>query len=68
MTWEEAIKRSSEKTAVLLDGDYCYLKYPKGSTFHAFTGTWKIIKKCHKHVDGNWEPLGRRIAQIPKDF
>lgn len=68
MTWQEAIKRSDENTAVLLDGDFCYLRYPNGSVFHARTGSWNIIKKCHKSVDGNWEPLGRRIAPIPKDF
>jgi len=68
MTPEEAIKRSAENTAVLLDGDFCYLKYPNGHVFHARTGSWHIIKRCYKHINGNWEPLGRRIAQIPKDF
>ena len=68
MTWNEAIKKSPENTAVLRRGDFCYLKYPNESTFHARAGNWKIIKKCHEAVDGNWEPLGLRLGEISKDF
>ena len=64
MNWREAIKMSPEQTAVLRNGDFCYLKYPSGSVFHAKAGTWKIIKKCQGReasIDGNWEPLGLRL-------
>ncbi len=64
MTWRQAIKESPEDTAVLLRGDYCYLKYPNGSTFHASAGGWKIKEKCKgsdANVNGNWQPLGKRL-------
>ena len=64
MTWDRAIKESPEQTAVLRKGDYCYLKYPNGSVFHATAGNWKIINKCHgadARINGNWEPLGKRL-------
>jgi hypothetical protein len=71
MTWKEAIKKSPENTAILRRGDFCYLKYPNGSVFHATAGNWKIKKKCQgsdARIDGNWEPLGLRLGEIPKNF
>ena len=67
MTWKKAIEKSPERTAVMLRGDFCYLKYPNGSVFHARVGQFKIAEKCKgsdANVDGNWEPLGKRIGGI----
>ncbi len=61
MTWREAIKASPEGTAVLVRGNFSYLKYPTGTIYHASSGDFKIKEKCHEHVDGNWQPLGLRI-------
>ncbi len=64
MTWKKAIEKSPEKTAVLLRGDFCYLKYPNGSVFYAKTGSYKIVEKCRgvdSNIDGNWQPLGLRL-------
>jgi len=64
MTWQEAIKRSPEDTAVLHRGNYVYLRYPNGSTFHAYAKTYRIIEKCHSSVDGNWEPLYDKVTAV----
>jgi len=67
MTWQEAIRRSAEGTAVLTRGDYAYLRYPNGATFHATSGDYKIKAKCYENVDGQWEPLGRRIGKLKEE-
>lgn len=64
MNWRKAIEASPEQTAVLLRGDFCYLKYPNGSVFHAKAGSFRIAEKCKgsdANIDGSWEPLGLRL-------
>ncbi len=68
MTWRKAIQMSPEDTAVMVRGDYSYLKYPNGSVFHAKSGNYKIKEKCYDNPSGEWQPLGLRLGEIPKDF
>lgn len=62
MTWEEAIKHSPERCAVLLRGDYPYLRYSKSLAYVAKRDGFKIIRQLKKDElrklpDNGWKPL-----------
>jgi len=62
MTWLEAIRKSPERCAVLLRGDFPYLRYSKDLVYVAKRHQFKIIRKLKKDEmrklpENGWKPL-----------
>ena len=62
MNWRDAIKHSPEKCAVLLRGDYPYLRYSKDLVYVATRDKFKIIRRIRGSIldrlpENGWKPL-----------
>ncbi len=62
MKWLDAIRKSPEQCAVLLRGDYPYLRYSKTLAYVATRNKFKIIRRLKKDEmrklpEDGWKPL-----------